>query len=124
MTAECVVRRKTGETREGITITPIYDVVYRGICKPQTFRPQEYLAGHVSGPIRTIVRSEVHFPIGTPMLDTGDVITITKSLNPALVGLHYRVAADDLSAEHQTAYHVPVTRDPEAKMPPLPAEEG
>lgn len=126
MTAVCVVRRKVGESRDGIKITPIYDIVYGpnspkgGICKPQTFRPQESQVGHLSGAIRTVTRSEIHFPIGEFVAVVGDVVTIIASENnPLIVGLHFRVVDDDLVTEHPTAYHVPVTRDAEAVMPPL-----
>lgn len=120
MTAKCIVRRKSGEAVVNYKPVPTYVVVYSGVCKPQSFRPQESSVGHLSRATRTVTRSEVHFPVGRFVAEVGDVVTVTESEhNPLLVGLHFRVVDDDLVTEHPTAYHVPVTRDAEVEMPPF-----
>lgn len=112
MTARCVVRRITGTETVGFEEVPVYEVIYEGICKPQTFRPQESNVGSLSGSSQTVTRSEVHFPVGQFVAQVGDVITVTESThNALLVGKSFRVVDDDLVTEQPTAYHVPVTRN-------------
>ena len=111
MTAECVIRRATGGTvtNPDFTVTPEYGDVYIGKCKPQSFRPQESTP-EVAGATSVVIRSEVHLPVGALQVLAGDIITIIASVDPLLVGRSYRVAADEPTVEHATAYRVPVTR--------------
>lgn len=117
MTATCVVRRKVGDEVVGHKRVPTYELVYAGICKPQTFRPQESTPGYQR--TTTLTRSEIHVPLGAFVAQVGDVITITDSQhNPAMVGLHFRVQDIDLAAETQTALHLPVQRETGDDVPP------
>lgn len=116
MTATCVVRRKVGDEVVGHKRVPTYVVVYLGKCKPQTFRPQESTPGYQRA--ATVTRSEVHVPLGAFAAQVGDVITILTSRNPDLPGTHFRVLDSDLSAELQTALHLPVQRETGDDVPP------
>lgn len=112
MTARCTVRRVAGSETVGFVEVPTYVTIYDGICKPQTFRPQESNVGSQSGSSQTVTRSEVHFPVGRFVANVGDIVTITESThNQLLVGKSFRVVDDDLVTEQPTAYHVPVTRN-------------
>lgn len=120
MTARCVVRRVVGHETVGFEEVPVYETIYEGICKPQSFRPQESSAGSQSGSSQTVTRSEVHFPVGRFVAQVGDVVTMTASThNPLLVGKSFRVVDDDLVTEQPTAYHVPVTRNAAEPVAPF-----
>jgi|GEM_PF-6447780 len=120
MTATAVVRRQTGTETVGYEVVPVFETIYAGKCKPQTFRPQESSAGSQSGATHTVTRSEVHFPVGAFVAKVGDVVTIAHSTyNELLEDRSFRVVDDDLVSEHPTAYHVPVTRNAAESVPPV-----
>ena len=120
-TDSCTVRRPTGDAVVDLRTVATYATIHSGPCRLRTFRPNEVVVGQQSGATHSVARTEVQLPVaGTPVLQVGDVVTITASkYDPHLVGLHYRVVDDDLNSSHATAYHVPVTRDAQAVMPPI-----
>lgn len=129
MSGQCVVRRPTGQVvTDPVTkvVTPEYEVIYGpdiapwwGRCKPQSFRPQERTPNVAEGTY-VVISSEVHFPVGAVEIKDGDIVTITKSFDPLLVGRHYGVNADEPTVEIASAYHVPVSRIPDEEVPPWP----
>lgn len=119
-TDACVIRRPSGDSVVDLRTATTYTAIHNGPCRLRTFRPNEVVVGQQSGATHSVARTEVQLPIGTPVLRVGDVVTITASRwDQSLVGLHYRVVDDDLNSSHATAYHVPVTRDTQAVMPPI-----
>ena len=122
MTAECVVRRPTGEMvtdPETFELIPEYTVVYQGRCKPQTYDPHE-MAREVAGGTQIVQRSNVHFPVGAFRSKTGDVITVTDSTDPLLVGRSYQIVQEVPVKEHATAYRVFVDENLGEEVPPWP----
>ena len=122
MTATGVVRRLTGFTEDGYELVPVYETLYVGRCKPQSFRAHESARVGPSGAVSVTPRSEVHFPVGAFVAQPGDLVTILESENPSLVGITMRAASDDLAVEHVTSYRVPVDRNIGEAVAPV--EEG
>lgn len=86
----------------GPTIAPYY-----GKCKVQstTGTPATPTVG---GATFTVLRSEVHFPVGAFTPDDGQVVTITAcALDPLLVGRVFRVVSL-LHKSQATAYRLGV----------------
>lgn len=122
MTARCVVRRAAGTTTDPDTweVTRDYTLVYEGRCKPQTYEAFE-TTPDVGGATLTVQRSRVDFPVGPFAPEVGDIITITDSRDPRLVGRSYRASQESPVKEIATAYRVFVDENVGEEVPPWPA---
>lgn len=127
MTDRCVVRRKTGETTtdpETFEVVPVFEVVYgpavtphKGRCKVQTYDAYETNA-ESAGATVTTQRSNVHFPVGAFRMRVGDLVTITASVDPFLVGRSYRLAQEAPVKTHATAYRCFIDENLGEEVPP------
>ncbi|MFR6606621.1 MAG: DUF6093 family protein [Bifidobacterium sp.] len=96
MTDRCVVTRPgvtTTDPDTGLTTTG-KEKVYEGSCKVQTsggLAPEnvEGSAAQAMGAVSLVWSLYIHFPFGTS-LRNGDLVTVTNSANPELVGRRYR----------------------------------
>lgn len=117
MTDECTVVRPgeaatdpaTGEVR--LTSTQ----VYAGHCKVQTSgglasENVEGGAAQAIGTVSLVWSLYIHFPFGT-MLRNGDLVTVTKSANPELVGRRYRMISPQSEKSWATACRWNVKED-------------
>jgi hypothetical protein len=120
MTDRCVVRRNTGETAtdpDTFEVVPVFDVLYAGKAKLSTYDAFE--SSHESaGATVTTQRSNVHFPVGAFAMQIGDVVTITASVDPLLVGRSYRLAQQAPVKTHATAYRCFVDENIGEEVPP------
>lgn len=97
MTDRCVVTRPgvtTTDPDTGLTTTG-KEKVYEGSCKVQTSgglasEQTEGSAAQAMGAVSLVWSLYIHFPFGTS-LRNGDLVTVTKSANPELVGRRYRM---------------------------------
>jgi len=105
----CTVGNPTGaitnETTGVVTVT--YTNVYTGRCKVQSTSGTESNPT-VGGATFTVLRSEVHVPVGAFTPDDGQVVTITAcALDALLVGRVFRVVSL-LHKSQATAYRLGV----------------
>ena len=121
MTDQIVVRRKTGDTYtdpDTFEVIPVYEVVYQGQAKIQTYEGFE-TNSETAGASVTVQRSQVHFPVGAADVHIGDVVTIIAgSSDPLLVGRSYRVAQHAPVKTHATAYRVFIDENVGEEVPP------
>lgn len=107
MVDRCEVVRFSGEpvTNPDGTVTRPSEVVYDGPCKVQSSRPWPTLpdAGEHQWTVNPL---EVHFPVAADVR-TGDVITVSDSLDPLNIGRVLRVTSGDRKS-YQTALRVRV----------------
>lgn len=76
----------------GVVTTPLTPL-YEGVCKVQTYTPQESRPEVGESP-RTVQRYAVHIPVGSYAPAVGHVVEIvTAALDPELAGRRYRVVA-------------------------------
>jgi len=91
----CTLQRVVGRIKDPVTAlpTPVYEDVYAGRCKVQTFEPSER-EPEVGGARPTIQRYSVHLPVGSCKPAIGDIITLlTSALDPEAAGRQFRVVA-------------------------------
>jgi len=105
----CTVGNPTGTITNQTTgvVTVTYTNVYTGKCKVQstTSAPANPTVG---GATFTVLRSEVHVPVGAFTPDDGQVVTITAcALDALLVGRVFRVVSL-LHKSQATAYRLGV----------------
>ena len=107
MVDSCTVRRKTGEAVDEVTfkVTPIYETVYTGRVKMQTYEGHE-VAREAAGQTVVQQRSSAHFPVGALHVVPGDVVTVTASLDPLMVGRSWRIVQEYPVKTFATAYRV------------------
>lgn len=97
MTDQCTVTRPGESTTDPDTGLPNTgtEQVYEGKCKVQTSgglasENVEGSAAQAMGAVSLVWSLYIHFPFGTS-LRNGDLVTVTKSANPELVGRRYRM---------------------------------
>lgn len=118
MTDRCVVTRPgvtTTDPDTGLTTTG-KEKVYEGRCKVQTSgglasEQTEGSAAQNMGAVSLVWSLYVHFPYGTPGLRAGDVVEVTESANPLLVGRRFRLVSPQSEKTHATACRWNVKED-------------
>lgn len=105
----CVIRRKTGETTNPNTgaVVPVYGLeVYSGKCRVQTrnIATQSSTVGQQRVDLFT---SELQIPIAVVDVEVNDVVEITESFDPDLVGRTMRVT-NLAYGTHKTARRLPL----------------
>ena len=108
MTATATIYRKTGQTRAGARLTATWVAVYTGRAKIQTYEAHEQTQGTQTGASATVQRSQVHVPVGAYMPEPGDVVRLTGSRDPLMIGRLWRVVTRWPAKEHATAYRAHV----------------
>lgn len=110
MTDQCVVTRPGDTTTDPETGLPNTgtEKVYEGRCKVQTSgglasEQTEGSASQAMGAVSLVWSLYVHFPYGTPGLRAGDVVEVTESANPLLVGRRLRLVSPQSEKTHATA---------------------
>lgn len=109
MQDQCTIKRKTGETTSGGTVTPTYATLYSGQkCRVQVVSHRPGEGQDVGEAYRVVERHEVQLPVAVTGLAEGDIITMTASaLDPDLIGRVY-VVRDVLTKSYATARRVTV----------------
>ena len=117
MTDRCVVTRPgvtTTDPDTGLTTTG-KEKVYEGSCKVQTSgglasEQTEGSTAQAMGAVSLVWSLYIHFPFGTS-LRNGDLVTVTKSANPELVGRRYRMISPQSEKSWATACRWNVKED-------------
>jgi len=120
MTDRCVIRRPTGETEtdpDTLEVVPVYDVVYDGVCKMQTYEAHE-ATPDVAGATQVVQRSTLHLPVGSYRTAPGDVALMTAAVDPLLEGKAFRLVQEYPVKSHATAYRVFVDDNIGSVVPP------
>ena len=110
MVDRCTVSRPGESTTDpdtGLTATTVRRV-YQGRCKVQTSGglASEQTEGSVAqamGAVSLVWSMYIHFPYGTAGLRAGDVVEVTESANPLLVGRRLRLVSPQSEKTHATA---------------------
>lgn len=117
MTDECTVVRPGEAVTDPNTgeVKPTSTQVYAGQCKVQTSGglASENVEGSTAqtmGAVSLVWSLYIHFPFGT-MLRNGDLVTVTKSANPELVGRRYRMISPQSEKSWATACRWNVKED-------------
>lgn len=110
MNSTCSVTRP-GETGDPITGTTSATDVWSGKCRVKSLARRQAAAVDVSTSSVTIIDDEVHVPVHVGPFRVGDVVEITASPNPLLVGVRYRITSLH-EADDTTAQRLPVERLP------------
>ena len=118
MTDQCVVTRPGESTTDPNTGLPTTGTehVYEGRCKVQTSgglasEQTEGSAAQAMGAVSLVWSLYMHFPFGTDGLRAGDVVEITESTNPLLVGRRLRLVSPQSEKTHATACRWNVKED-------------
>lgn len=118
MTDQCTVTRPGESTTDPDTGLPDTgtEKVYEGRCKVQTSgglasEQTEGSAAQNMGGVSLVWSLYVHFPYGTPGLRAGDVVEVTESANPLLVGRRFRLVSPQSEKTHATACRWNVKED-------------
>lgn len=104
----CLIRRVVGETtdRETGKVVPLYDDVYTGKCKLQSYEGYEQEKNTAETAL-TVQRMSVHLPVGAYRINVGDVVEIAASrMDPLLVGRKFRITQEAPFKTFATAYRV------------------
>lgn len=122
--AECLMTDRCIVTRPGESVTDPdtglpdtgTEKVYEGSCKVQTSgglasEQTEGSAAQAMGAVSLVWSLYVHFPYGTPGLRAGDVVEVTESANPLLVGRRLRLVSPQSEKTHATACRWNVKED-------------
>ena len=117
MTDECTVVRPGEAVTDPNTgeVKPTSTQVYAGHCKVQASGglASENVEGSTAqtmGAVSLVWSLYIHFPFGT-MLRNGDLVTVTKSANPELVGRRYRMISPQSEKSWATACRWNVKED-------------
>ena len=118
MTDECRIvshGRPVTDPHTGKATSP-ETVRYEGRCKVQTSgglasEQTEGSAAQAMGAVSLVWSLYVHFPYGTPGLRAGDVVEVTESANPLLVGRRFRLVSPQSEKTHATACRWNVKED-------------
>lgn len=118
MTDRCIVTRPGESVTDPDTGLPTTGTehVYEGCCKVQTSgglasEQTEGSAAQAMGAISLVWSLYVHFPYGTPGLRAGDVVEVTESANPLLVGRRFRLVSPQSEKTYATACRWNVKED-------------
>lgn len=121
MTERVVVRRPTGQTTldpETFVEVPVYDVVYQGRAKSQTYEAYETNT-EVAGATAVVSRVRYDFPVGAFKSRPGDITTTVECpTDPMLVGRSVRLANEAPVKTHATAYRVFADLNVGEEVPP------
>lgn len=117
MTDECTVVRPGEAATDPNTgeVKPTSMQVYVGHCKVQASgglasENVEGSAAQAMGAVSLVWSLYIHFPFGTT-LRNGDLVTVTKSANPELVGRRYRMISPQSEKSWATACRWNVKED-------------
>lgn len=117
MTDQCVVTRPGDTTTDPDTGLPDTGdtKVYEGRCKVQTSgglasEQTEGSAAQNMGAVSLVWSLYIHFPFGTS-LRNDDLVTVTNSANPELVGRRYRMISPQSEKSWATACRWNVKED-------------
>ena len=117
MTDECTVVRPGEAVTDPATgeVKPTSTQVYARHCKVQTSgglasENVEGSAAQAMGAASLVWSLYIHFPFGT-MLRNGDLVTVTQSANPELVGRRYRMISPQSEKSWATACRWNVKED-------------
>lgn len=117
MTDQCRVTRMGKPVTDPETglVGPAANTVYEGKCKVQTSgglasENVEGSAAQTMGAVSLVWSLYIHYPFGT-MLRNGDLVTVTKSANPELVGRRYRMISPQSEKSWATACRWNVKED-------------
>lgn len=117
MTDQCTVTRPGDTTTDPDTGLPDTGdtKVYEGRCKVQTSgglasEQTEGSAAQNMGAVSLVWSLYIHFPFGTS-LRNGDLVTVTNSANPELVGRRYRMISPQSEKSWATACRWNVKED-------------
>lgn len=107
MTDRCVVRRKVGDETDPDTfeVRPVYETVYDGRCKMQTYEAHE-ATPVVVGATQVVQRASLHLPVGSYRTAPGDVAVIVEARDPLLVGKAFRLVQEYPVKSHATSYRI------------------
>ena len=118
MTDECTVVRPGEAATDPDTgeVKPTSTQVYAGHCKVQTSgglasENTEGSAAQAMGAVSLVWSLYAHFPYGTPGLRAGDVVEVTESANPLLVGRRLRLVSPQSEKSWATACRWNVKED-------------
>lgn len=118
MTDRCVVTRPGESTTDPDTGLPDTgtEQVYQGKCKVQTSgglasEQTEGSAAQAMGAVSLVWSLYMHFPFGTSGLRAGDVVEVTESVNPLLIGRRLRLVSPQSEKTHATACRWNVKED-------------
>lgn len=118
MTDQCVVTRPGDTTTDPDTGLPDTgkEQVYEGSCKVQTggglaSEQTEGSAAQAMGAVSFVWSLYVHFPYDTSGLRAGDVVEVTESANPLLIGRRLRLVSPQSEKTHATACRWNVKED-------------
>lgn len=97
MVDTCSISRPSDEvtTNPDGTVEAVQTLVYAGKCKLQQQRMQFAEMPDAGDHRFTVAPLEVHVPTSVVGLDTGDVVQVTASFDPANVGREFRVRTFD-----------------------------
>ena len=122
--AECLMTDRCIVTSPGESVTDPdtglpdtgTEKVYEGRCKVQTSgglasEQTEGSAAQNMGAVSLVWSLYVHFPYGTPGLRAGDVVEVTESANPLLIGRRLRLVSPQSEKTHATACRWNVKED-------------
>lgn len=104
----CLIRRVIGETtdRETGKVVPLYQDVYEGKCKLQSYEGYEQEKNTAAAAL-TVQRMSCHLPVGAYRINVGDVVEFTaSSLDSYLVGRKFRITQEAPFKSFATAYRV------------------
>ena len=108
MQDQCLIRRVTGETTDQETgkVVPLYDDVYTGKCKLQSYEGYEQSKTAAETTV-TVQRMSVHLAVGAYRINVGDIVEITASrMDPMLTGRKFRITQEAPFKTFATAYRV------------------
>lgn len=118
MTDQCTVTRPGESTTDPDTGLPDTgtEKVYEGRCKVQTSgglasEQTEGSAAQNMGAVSLVWSLYMHFPFDTDGLRAGDVVEVTESANPLLVGRRFRLVSPQSEKTHATACRWNVKED-------------
>ena len=118
MTDQCTVTRPGESATDPDTGLPDTgtEQVYQGKCKVQTSgglasEQTEGSAAQAMGAVSLVWSLYVHFPYDTSGLRAGDVVEVTESANPLLVGRRFRLVSPQSEKTHATACRWNVKED-------------
>lgn len=118
MIDRCTVSRPGESTTDPSTGLPATgtEQVYEGCCKVQTSgglasEQTEGSAAQAMGAVSLVWSLYVHFPYDTSGLRAGDVVEVTESANPLLVGRRFRLVSPQSEKTHATACRWNVKED-------------
>ena len=104
MTASCRVYRKTGTRRDGARIVALWETIYEGRCKIQTYEGHERTVGGSTSGTAVEQRSTLHVPVGSFRPLPGDVVQVIGSTDMLMEGRLWRITQQYPVKEHATAY--------------------